>query len=274
MNALGIDVEEWYHISGLDFPEGLSEKFESRIVVNTEKILDLLNRIQTKATFFVLGVIAERFPDLIKKINSDGHEIASHGYMHKEIHKHSKESFREDIRKSISVLRSITGKAPWGYRAPNFSIIPETLWALDILADEGFCYDCSVFPVYHPRYGIPSSPRNPHHIRENLLEFPPSTIRFLGQNFSVAGGAYFRILPLSFTKKAFRMLIQQKQCINFYLHVWELDSEQPKLGIPPQRKLLHYYGLDKTQQRFENLLRSFHFSTIESVLKNGNLTSR
>ena len=126
MNALGIDVEEWYHISGLDFPEGLSEKFESRIVVNTEKILDLLNRIQTKATFFVLGVIAERFPDLIKKINSDGHEIASHGYLHQRLALQDRETYRADIRRGKSLLEDQIGTAVLGYRAPSYSITRET----------------------------------------------------------------------------------------------------------------------------------------------------
>ena len=269
VNALGIDVEEWYHICGLDLPTGLDQSYPSRVENNTEKILEILDAMKTKATFFVLGAVAERFSDLIKKIDAAGHEIASHGYRHLEIFKYSPDAFREDIKKSKAILEELTGKPVLGYRAPQFSIVNKSLWALDILVEEGFQYDCSIFPVRHPRYGIPSAPRVHYRIRPSLVEFPPSTIRILGDNLPIAGGAYFRLLPYSFTKKAIEGLNREDVVVNSYFHVWEIDPGQPRLKIPFKRRFTHYVNLKSARQRFERLLADFQYAPIKQIIEDG-----
>lgn len=269
VNALGIDVEEWYHICGLNMPSDLSNQYESRIEDNIKRMLDVLHELQTKATFFVLGVIAEKYPDAIRKINDAGHEIASHGYRHLEVHKQTPDMFRVDLKKSMEILKGITGKPVLGYRAPDFSIINKTLWAVDILIQEGIKYDCSIFPVRHPRYGIPAAPRVPYRLHGELIEFPVSTIRFAGENFPVAGGAYFRFLPYNWIKAAFEQLNQQGIIVNSYIHVWELDSKQPKLKIPLKRSFAHYTGLEKMQEKFENLLADFQYAPLGKIIEDG-----
>lgn len=266
VNALGIDVEEWYHLCGIDMPTGLDDKYQSRVVANTERMLKTLEIMQTKATFFVLGVVAERFPDLIKKIDAAGHEIASHGYRHLEVFKHTPTSFKDDVHHSIEILKNITGKPVLGYRAPGFSIVKESLWAIDILLNEGIKYDCSIFPIRHPRYGIPAAPRIPYHLRPDLIEFPPSTVRFFGENFPIAGGAYFRLLPYKFIKMAVESLNNRGIAVNSYLHVWETDVSQPKLKIPFNRKFTHYAGIKKTEANFESLLSDFQYAPISKVI--------
>ena len=269
LNALGIDVEEWYHLCGLNMPSGLSSDYESRVVKNTEKILQLLDVSKTKATFFILGVIAERFPELVRKIDERGHEIASHGYRHLELFNHSPDSFKEDLKKSLHILESITGKPVLGYRAPGFSITTGSLWAIDILVQAGIKYDCSIFPIRHPRYGIRSASPLPYCIRPDLIEFPPSTIRFLGENLPIAGGAYLRILPFTLIKTAMENLNNHDIAVNTYLHVWEMDDEQPKLKIPMSRRFTHYAGIKKTQLKFENLLTHFRYVPINQVIQDG-----
>lgn len=267
-NALGIDVEEWYHLCGANMPVDLSDRYPSRVVENTKRILDLLEKLQTKATFFVLGCIAEKFPDVVKAIDAAGHEIASHGYRHLEVFKHTPFSFQEDLKKSIEILSGMTGKSVLGYRAPGFSIVASCLWALDILIEEKIQYDCSIFPIRHPRYGIPSAPRVAYRIRPSLVEFPPSTVRFLAENFSVAGGAYLRLLPYKFIRSAVLDLNSKGIAVNSYLHVWEIDPEQPKLKLPPGRFFSHYYGLKTAQAKFESLLAEFQYAPVSQVIRN------
>ena len=269
VNALGIDVEEWYHLCGLNMPSGLSDEYPSRVVANTEKMLKILDIMQTRATFFVLGVIAEKFPNLVLKIEQAGHEVASHGYRHLELYHHTADSFREDLKKSMEILKEITGKPILGYRAPGFSLVHETLWAVDTLLEEKIQYDCSIFPVRHPRYGIPSAPRIPYRLRPDLVEFPPSTIRFFGENFPIAGGAYLRFLPYKILKKAMEHLNNRGIAVNSYLHVWEIDPEQPKLKIPFKRRIAHYAGLKETQGKFESLLADFQYAPLSQVITDG-----
>jgi len=271
VNALGIDVEEWYHLCGLNMPTGVSDDYQSRVMRNTERILKLLEKLETKATFFILGILAEKFPALVQEINDAGHEVASHGYHHLEIGKHTKESFREDLIKSMDVLQSITGKPVLGYRAPGFSIMRETLWAIDILVEQKIQYDCSIFPIHHPRYGIPAAPRVGYRIRPQLIELPPSTVRIFGENFAVAGGAYLRFLPYRFLRNAVHGLNKQGIAANSYLHVWEIDPEQPKLKLPLNRYLMHYWGIKTAQQKFEALLADFQFVPISKVIHDGRL---
>lgn len=267
--ALGIDVEEWYHICGLNLPTDISDAYESRIVQNTEKILEILDTMQTSATFFVLGAVADKFPELVRKIDMKGHEIASHGYLHQPVYSHTPNSFRNDLKRSIEALEDIIEKPIIGYRAPDFSIISKTLWALDIMVEEGIKYDCSIFPIRHPRYGISGAPRTHYRIKEELIEFPPSTIRLLGENIPIAGGAYFRLLPYKYIKKAIENLDQDGLDSQFYLHVWEIDIEQPKLKIPFKRQFAHYSGIKNVQKKFEQLLTDFQYTPISQVIDEG-----
>lgn len=269
VNALGIDVEEWYHLCGVNMPTDLSDAYESRVVENTERMLKILDALQTKATFFVLGVVAERFPHIVKNINDAGHEVASHGYLHLEVFKHTEHSFRADLKKSMEILEEITKKPVVGYRAPGFSITRDSLWVLDILADEGIQYDCSIFPIRHPRYGIPSAPRIPYRVRPELVEFPPSTFRLLGENFPIAGGAYLRLLPYKWIKAAIENLNNRYIAVNSYIHVWEIDTQQPKLKLPLKRYVSHYAGTKTAQEKFENLLADFQFAPVAQVIQNG-----
>jgi len=269
INALGIDVEEWYHICGLNLPTNLNHAYSSRVEKNTEKILEILDVMKAKATFFVLGAVAKQFPNLIKKIDAAEHEIASHGYQHLEIFKYSPDAFREDVKRSKAILEDLSGKPVLGYRAPQFSIVNKSLWALDILVEEGFQYDCSIFPIRHPRYGIPSAPRVHYRIRPELVEFPLSTIRVLGDNLPIAGGAYFRLLPYCFTKKAIESLNKENIVVNSYFHVWEIDPNQPRLKIPFKRRFPHYVNLKSAQRKFEQLLADFQYAPIKKVIEDG-----
>jgi polysaccharide deacetylase family protein (PEP-CTERM system associated) len=268
LNALGIDLEDWYHVCGIDSLAASLDKdiFISRAISETERILEIFRREKVRATFFVLGSLAEKFPNLIRKINSQGHEIASHSYLHKELHKQNPEDFLKDLQKSMEILKSITGKEVLGFRAPDFSIIKNSFWAVDVLLQAGIRYDCSIFPVKHPRYGIPDAPRFIYKIREELIEFPPSTLRILGYNLPFAGGAYFRIFPYAFTKWAIRQINKEGFPVNIYLHPWELDPVQPKLELPWSRGLTHYINLKTAEGKFRRLLRDFKFAPIKEVL--------
>jgi len=269
VNALGIDVEEWYHLCGVNMPTDMSEKYESRVEASTEKMLRILERLQTKATFFVLGVVAERFPGLVRQIDESGHEIASHGYRHLEIYKHTKESFKEDLTKSLDVLQGITSKPVLGYRAPGFSMTRSTLWVIDVLVEKKIQYDCSIFPIHHPRFGFPGAPRVIFRVRPELVEVPPATVRFLGENFPVAGGAFLRFFPYRLLKSTVEKLNRQSIVVNSFLHVREIDPEQRKLKLPFKRALSHYWGLKEAQEKFENLLADFQFAPICKVIKDG-----
>ncbi|MFH1360018.1 MAG: DUF3473 domain-containing protein [Candidatus Omnitrophota bacterium] len=266
LNALGIDIEEWYHIAGTKYPAGLSDTLESRIVKNTERVLDFLQVMQTQATFFVLGVIAERYPGLVRRMDAQGHEVASHGYQFLEVFKHTPESFREDIRKSMDILSALTNKPVLGYRAPNFSIVKNCLWALGILEEVGIKYDSSIYPVLHPRYGIPNAPRVQYHVRQELIEFPPSTVRFLGDNYPVAGGLYLRLLSIQQTKKAIDQLNSQNIAVNAYIRCWEMDEESPKPKVPWSYRFFRSLYLDRTQDRLEKLLTELQFVPLSQIV--------
>ena len=205
VNAMTIDVEDYFQVSAFDtvLPRSRWEGMESRVVGNTERLLDIFGEHRVKATFFVLGWVADRFPALVRAIAAQGHEIASHGYGHALVYDQAPEGFREDIRRSKAVIESACGAEVRGYRAPSFSITNRSLWALDILIEEGFDYDASIFPIHHDRYGIPSSPRHPYRIERragSLVETPGSTTAWGPFNMPVAGGGYFRILPYAWTK--------------------------------------------------------------------------
>lgn len=245
-------------------------RYESRIENNTYKILDLLNEYGVKATFFVLGWVAEHHPSLIRSIHNSGHEVASHGYNHKLIYNLTPGQFREDIRKAKIITEDIIGTSVSGYRAASYSIIKKTLWALDILIEEGFVYDSSIFPIHHDRYGFPEAERFPHIIKRpagTIMEFPPSTYQILGQNIPVAGGGYLRLFPFQFIKKAIKEINEKEKNIAvLYLHPWEIDVDQPRLNGCWKSRLRHYINLSSTMPKLKNFLNEFRFKPLNEIL--------
>jgi polysaccharide deacetylase family protein (PEP-CTERM system associated) len=267
-NALTIDFEDWYQ--GLEIPYSEWDKFEDRIQVVGRKLLQVLADADTKATFFILGYIAEQHPHLIKEIEAAGHEIGTHGYSHSLIYNQEPEVFRGEITRAVNYLENLTGKKVVGHRAPFFSITKESLWALDILGDVGIRYDSSIFPVLNYRYGIADAPRFPYDIEGQnytLKEFPVSTLKLPGVTLPVAGGAYFRIYPYHLTKQFLRAVNRTGNPFTFYLHPWELDPAHPKIKLPRRiAGLTHYFNLGSTERRFKKLLRDFRFAPMRQVL--------
>ena len=277
MNALSIDLEDYFQVEAFASRINYNEwdNYPCRIKQNTQKILNILDDYQIKATFFCLGWIAKRYPSLIKNIAQRGHEVASHGYAHKPIYKQSPKEFREDIKRTKNILEDITGKPVFGYRAPTYSITQKTLWALEILAEEGYKYDSSIFPIRHDLYGIPNAPRFPFNVNtlarlhvQTFFEFPLTTLRILNINIPVAGGGYFRLFPYAFIKNALKYInIKEKKPFVFYLHPWELDPNQPRINhIPWRSRFRHYVNLGKTEGKFRKLLSDFKFTTVLEVL--------
>jgi len=268
INALTVDLEEWYHISGIDdFLKDIDlNKFANRVLNNTLKLLETFSESKVRATFFVLGSIAERFPRLIRRIDAEGHEVATHGLYHTSIYNQSQDEFSRELKDATKVLSDIIGKKIIGFRAPDFSITEKSMWAIDVLIQQGIKYDCSIFPIKHPRYGVPKAPRFIYKIKDGLIEFPPSTIRFLNFNFPVAGGAYLRILPYNIIKAAINHLNQNNKPANIYIHPWEIDPEQPRIKMPISRHFAHYTNLYLTKKKIKSLFKSFKFAPVKEVL--------
>jgi polysaccharide deacetylase family protein (PEP-CTERM system associated) len=268
-NALSIDVEDYYQVSAFESHVSFDQwpQHPSRVAQNTRRILNLLDPYQVKATFFVLGWVAEREPQVVRDIQAAGHEIACHGYRHQLIYRMSRQAFRDDVVRAKTILEEITGSPVVGYRAPSYSIVKETLWALDVLEEVGFQYDSSIFPIHHDRYGMPDAPRFPyvHRLSEgrSIIEFPLSTARLCGKNLPVAGGGYFRIFPYAYTRWGLRRINHRdQQPAIFYLHPWEVDPHQPRLRGSLLSRFRHYTGLAKTEPRLHRLLRDFQFGPL------------
>jgi polysaccharide deacetylase family protein (PEP-CTERM system associated) len=237
-------------------------------VANTEKLLELLATSGQRATFFVLGWVAERYPSLVRRIASGGHEIASHGYGHELITGQTPTAFREDIRKAKEILENILSQSVLGYRAPSFSITKDTMWAPQILVEEGYVYDSSIFPVFHDRYGIPSANPKAHQLSTSsgvLWEVPPSTVKYMGVRLPVAGGGYFRLYPYTILRAMLRKLEGEGCPLVMYMHPWEFDPGQPKMEGSLVSRIRHYLNLDKTESRLQSLLRDFFFAPISEV---------
>jgi polysaccharide deacetylase family protein (PEP-CTERM system associated) len=273
VNALTIDVEDYYHVTAFEgeISRHQWDRFPSRVVPNTQRLLDLLDRHQIRATFFVLGWIAHRFPALIRAIADAGHEIGCHGYWHRLIYHMTPEEFRHDLRQARDVLEEIVGDRVVAHRAPSWSITKRSLWALDILAEEGFRYDSSIFPIYHDRYGIPKANPFPHRVNgvaERLWEFPASVVRYWKMNVPVSGGGYFRVYPVSWTAHWLGLINQRyEQPFLFYIHPWELDPGQPRLAAGGWGRWRHYYNLAATGRKFDWLLGQFRFGCLSQVLE-------
>lgn len=270
LNALSIDVEEHFQVHAFAsvVRQGDWAQHHSRVVANTERILDLLAIHRVRATFFVLGWVADQHPALVRAIVAGGHEIGTHGYWHRLVYEQTPAEFAEDLARSLAAIKRACGDITvLGYRAPAFSVTKQSLWALDILREQKLTYDSSIFPLsYHDRYGIPDAQRFAHQHQNGLWEFPVSTLRFGQKNLPVAGGGYFRIYPLLATRYAIRRLHQEQQAAVVYLHPWEFDPEQPRIaGASLFSRFRHYTNLAKTYQRLKTLLTEFQFAPMQEV---------
>lgn len=273
LNALTFDVEDYFQVSALasSVDRARWEHMPQRVVRNTHALFELLVKHDTRATFFFLGWVADRFPELVRHAVQAGHEVACHGYSHKLIYNQSVDEFREETLRSKALLEDQAQTAVRGYRAASYSITRKSLWALDVLAEAGFDYDSSIFPVRHDRYGIPDAPRAPHVLNTpkgaRLVEFPPSTADFAGFRLPVAGGGYFRIFPHAITTWAIRRVNAEGLPFNFYLHPWEIDPEQPRVKTNLLSRFRHYTNLAVCKQRLDDLMSRFEFGTAAEVLR-------
>ncbi len=274
LNALTIDVEEYFHAENLRaaYPRETWDSLESRLEEPLETIRALLASRGARATFFVLGWVADRMPWIVRALAADGHEIASHGYGHELITRMSPGELEDDIRRASRVLELLSGRKPRGYRAPCFTITSSTRWALEVLADLGFEYDSSVFPIVHDRYGDPHAPTDVHEIRlgrgRRIVEAPPATVRLLGRNLPVAGGGYLRLLPFALTAEAIASRNASGKSAVVYFHPWELDRAQPvHAGVPLRRRIRHSIGTAGLLAKLERLLDRFAFGPLETVLE-------
>jgi polysaccharide deacetylase family protein (PEP-CTERM system associated) len=274
-NALTVDVEDYFQVSAFagNINRAEWDACESRVEANTRKLLTLFEKFNHKATFFTLGWVAERCPQIVKAIYERGHEVACHGYSHQLIYNQTPEEFTAETVKAKKILEDIIQSPVLGYRAASYSITKDSLWALDILAETGFTYDSSIFPVHHDRYGIPGAEDKPHQLTtpsgRTLIEFPISTKSYFGYRLPVGGGGYFRIYPYAFSRMALSSINRQsRQPFIFYLHPWEVDPDQPKIKTNWLSKFRHYNNLDKCESRLKRLLKDFKFSTVKDVLTN------
>jgi polysaccharide deacetylase family protein (PEP-CTERM system associated) len=264
MNILTIDIEDWYHC--LESDPARWHAYEDRVATSTSEVLRILAVAHTKATFFVLGDVARRHPELVREIHQQGHEVACHGCQHRFVYQQTPAQFEADVREGIERLSEITGQPVRGYRAPYFSITRESLWALDILRALGIAYDSSIFPVVNHRYGIPSAQRLIHQVRPGLVELPLATFPLRGVNVPCGGGVYFRGFPYALTRNMFHRLNARGERVVFYLHPWEFDFDQPRIALPPALRLRHYWRLRKTAAKFARLLHDFSFGSVQEAL--------
>lgn len=279
-NAFTIDVEDYFQVSA--FADSVRRSdwagFESRVERNTFRLIELLDEHGISGTFFVLGWVSERYPGLVREISASGHEVACHGYSHELVFNQTPAIFREETIRSKKSLEDITGNAVRGYRAASYSITRRSLWALEVLAETGFDYDSSIFPIRHDRYGIPSAPRAPFTIDLSgglsIKEFPLTTFRWAGVQLPVAGGGYFRLLPYAYTRFGLRRVIAREgKPVVFYLHPWEIDTEQPRLQGSLLSRFRHYANLDRCERRLNWLLGDFSWRPMGEVLDGLDLTS-
>lgn len=263
--AFSIDLEDWYQ--GIEKPFADWPSYETRIEKGFYAIFNLLQKHNTKATWFTLGWVAEKYPHLIKELHAAGHELASHTYSHEKVYKQTRDEFREEIKKTKQLIENITGKEIVAHRSPFFSITNKSLWALDILKEEGYTIDCSISPIKTWRYGISTCPDKIFSIKENgLIEFPVSRFKFLKKNWAI-GGAYFRIFPYYFTAMGMRNRGKENLPNMFYIHPWEYDAQHPKVPMEWKAKTTHYFNLSKTISNTDKLLNEFKFDTVSNIIE-------
>ena len=271
INAMTVDVEDYFQVSAFDghIDKRHWDQLPQRVAGNTARILDIFAKYQVKATFFTLGWIAERHPELIRRIVNEGHELASHGYEHIRVTEQTPEQFRADIRKTKRLLEEISGQLVIGYRAASYSIGAGNLWALEILQEEGYRYSSSIYPVKHDLYGMPSAPRfafKPDNAPD-LLEIPITTLNVFGRNLPCGGGGFFRLYPYLFSKWAYHHINDAEQQAGiFYFHPWEIDPEQPRQqSLPFKSRFRHYLNLERMEHRLEHLLEDFAWDTMQNI---------
>ena len=267
-----VDVEEYFQVSAFESSVKRSrwDSLESRVVPSVSTLLDALAEHGARATFFLLGWVAERHPALVRQIAGAGHEVGSHGWDHRRVTDQTPEEFRESARSTKRMLEDLTGRAVVGFRAPSFSIVRGCEWALDILVEEGYRYDSSLFPVRRLGYGYPDGQRDPYWLKRSggrLAEIPPATLRVCGVNIPAAGGAYFRLLPYRLVRATLRDHERRRVPATFYIHPWEVDPDQPRLDVPWLARLRHYSGLRRTAERLGRLLSEFRFASIADTLE-------
>lgn len=270
-NILTIDVEEYFQVENFASVIARDQwgNQVSRLALQMEKIFKILNEKKVRATFFVLGWIAERHKTIIKSMQSQGHEVACHGYGHRLIYTQTPEEFREDVRTSKGILEDIIQGPVAGYRAPSFSVSKDSMWALDILLEEGFAYDSSIFPVHRDRGGIPGAERFPYKVngrQRSMWEVPISTGKWLNQNIPYSGGGYFRLLPYGLINSLVRATNREGYPSIVYLHPWEFDPQQPRVRAGAMARFRHYVNLDTTEKKLRALLNDFEFKTMQSFL--------
>jgi polysaccharide deacetylase family protein (PEP-CTERM system associated) len=261
-NILTIDVEDWYHAL---VPPSQWRSCEDRILDSTQRLLDIIDEAGARATFFVLGDVADQHPELVREISQRGHEVGSHGYHHHFVYRQTPADFEADVARSLASLRAINGDPVLAYRAPFFSIVRESRWALDVLAKLGLRFDSSIFPVHNHRYGIPGARRDPYRDANGIVEIPPSTLRMGRVNVPIAGGVYFRVLPFAFLRRAYREVNREGLPVVFYLHPWEIDPGHPPVRMSASHRWRHYYGLEHTAGRLRELLRQFPFGAVREM---------
>jgi len=269
LNALSIDLEDWFCVANLRHVYEMKNwnGCDLRVERSTAKVLELLEKYNVIATFFVVGWIAERVPSLIAEIAEKGHEIATHGYSHRLLTEMTPLEFECDLRRALSVTTEIVDAEIIGFRAPSFTLTGKTIWALDILKENGIRYDSSVFPVgFHPDYGLSNADLNVFEHDNGLMEFPLTCVEILGKRIPCSGGGYFRLYPYPVTKFLLTKCNRQKRNAIIYLHPWEFDPDQPRVDLPLLKRFRHYSNLQKTYGRFERLLNDFAFTTVRGVL--------
>lgn len=268
-NALTIDVEDYFQVSAFApyIPRLEWNTRECRVEHNVNRILAMLDKHQTKATFFTLGWIAERYPQLVRQIVAQGHELASHGYGHERASDQTQESFFTDIDLAKILLEDLSGVEVRGYRAPSFSIGKNNLWAFDCLQKAGYRYSSSIYPIRHDHYGMPDSPRFAYEVRDGLLEIPVTTVRLFNRNLPSSGGGYFRLLPYAISRWMLGQVnTNDKEAAIFYFHPWEIDADQPRVaGINAKTRFRHYVNIDRMEGRLDQLLRDFKWGRMDQV---------
>ncbi len=271
VHAMTVDVEDYFQVSAFEpyIAKNQWDSLEHRVEFNTQRILDIFNEFNTKATFFTLAWVAVRYPQLIKRIVDDGHELACHGYEHIRVTEQTPEQFRTDIKRSKNILEELAGKQVRGYRAASYSINEDNLWAHKVLYEEGFEYSSSIYPVKHDLYGIPDAPRFSYSPLSGKVfkEIPITTIKFLNKNIPCGGGGFFRFYPYLFSRWALKNIThKEKQSAIFYFHPWEIDPGQPRQkGIGFKTQFRHYLNLKRMEARIRALLKDFNWDTMENV---------
>ncbi|MGH8796083.1 MAG: XrtA system polysaccharide deacetylase [Caldimonas sp.] len=273
VNALTIDVEDYFQVSAFAPYIARSdwERRECRVERNVARILELLAERDTRATFFTLGWIAERYPQLVRAIVAQGHELTSHGYGHLRASDQTEAAFFADVERAKAILEDLSGSPVVGYRAPSFSIGSANLWAYDCLARAGYRYSSSIYPIRHDHYGMPDAPRFAHAVREGLIEIPITTLRLLDRNWPSSGGGFFRLLPYALSRWMLRRVsAADGESAIFYFHPWEIDVGQPRIaGIDAKTRFRHYVNIGRMEGRLQRLLADFHWGRMDAIFLDG-----